>query len=61
MTDIELAALTEVVKAERFGMETENEERKRHNYAPAYSGNVRWESLDVLEAELNRRGILKNQ
>lgn len=59
MTDIELAALTELVETDRFCMEADNEQRRRSDYAPAYSGDVKWENRDVLQAELKRRGILK--
>ena len=59
MNDVELAALTELVESDRFFMDAENEERRRNGYALAYSGVIKWESRDVLEFELKRRGILK--
>ena len=61
MNDIELAALTELVEAERFSMEDENEQRRRCDYAPAYSNNIKWESYDKLAEELKQRGILKSE
>jgi hypothetical protein len=59
MNDIELAALTELVEADRLLMEAENEQRRRNDYAPAYSGDVKWSARDKLEEELKRRDILK--
>ena len=60
MNDIELAALMALVESERFMMEAENEVRRRNDYAPAYSGDLKWEAQDKLIAELKRREILKS-
>jgi hypothetical protein len=59
MTDVELAALTELVAADRFCMEADNHERMKQGYALAYDGSVQWDNRDALEAELQRRGIIK--
>jgi len=59
MTDIELAALTELVATERFGMQVANEIRARQDQAPAYDESVEWETRDILEAALKERGIIE--
>ena len=59
MTDIELAALTELVEAERMGMEADNQTRANNGYAPAWSSDVDWPARDSLQEELKRRGIVK--
>ena len=57
MNDIELAALTEIVAAERFCMEADNRLREVQGLGPAYDGDVRWDSRDILNEELKHRGI----
>lgn len=58
MNDTELAALTEIVRAETDMMRFENEDRMRNGYALAYVGFY-GDYWNELHAELMRRGIVK--
>lgn len=59
MNDIELAALTELVATERFGMEADNKQREICGHSMAYSGPIEWDTADKLEKELKKRGIIQ--
>ena len=63
MNDQELGALTTLAHAVVYGMVAENNQRKQGGWAMAYGDADFWHTPEVeaLRAELERRGILKNQ
>ena len=59
MTDVELNALTEIVKNQRMLCEADNEQRARNGYASAWTSDCQPSDEEVLlRKELERRGIL---
>lgn len=60
MIDIELQALTGLVESQRLGMEADNLSRANNGFSPAWSSDVDWPERDALQAELKRRGIIKD-
>lgn len=58
MNDTELAALTEIVRAETDMIRFTNEDRMRNGYALAYV-EYYGDYWNELQAELRRRGIVK--
>ena len=58
MTDVELVALTEVVKAQRLCKEADNLSREHNGTQPAWNSDTDWPERDRLIEELERREIL---
>jgi len=61
MTDVELAALTVLVRADTMGMEAANAQRAFNEYSPAYTDETEWPELERLREELKHRHSAKPQ